>query len=661
MKKLLFIFAALGIFFLLPTTASAQCSGSGTTWSCAAGSTPTQVQSAINSATNGATITFAAGSYTWGGGTVIGLSNTKGVTLICASIGACTINASGGTVVGLGQYATGTNTNLYRISGFVWDYSGVNFMVWFAYSGDCGTGSSPCVMTQVRFDNNTINASNSSGGMVVLAFADDASVLYTFGVMDHNTLNAPASVQLFLSIAGTNNSPAASALGTGNNFFLENNALNITNMTNAGLSCVDGWGSSRTVVRYNTSNDCLWAQHGVTHDGGPDNFEFYNNSIGVDTNAQSQGFASGYRLVHHQGSNEMIAFNNTFTYYAPAGPRTTDALALLHYRDYANGPSIEGAYWPCDGTQTTPLPDGNRSPGTTYYGYPCWRQPGRDPATGNYVPIYSWNNKWSDNSSIVAFNLEDQGGPTPPSCTAYNGSNGSTANCDYKNNHMQANRENYDAVSATANTSTTSPFNGSTGMGFGVLANRPSSGVASSENTFGAGLGGTGYFATDVGAQGTLYVWTGSWTTFYTPYTYPHPLVGGGGGTPGFSISPPSFNFGNVPVGSAPSCPTQCQTFTISNPGGATTIITLPITNVGGQYGDFIFTNNNCATGFGGSLSPGQNCTIQIQYVPSIIGAESTTLTFNTNVTGTPQQAALTGTGVSPSPPTPSNAILSIR
>jgi hypothetical protein len=55
-------------------------------------------------------------------------------------------------------------------------------------------------------------------------------------------------------------------------------------------------------------------------------------------------------------------------------------------------------------------------------------------------------------------------------------------------------------------------FNGSTGMGSGLLAARPAT----------CTLDGAAYWATDTS---TLYRWKeGAWSAFFTPYTYPHPM-----------------------------------------------------------------------------------------------------------------------------------------
>jgi hypothetical protein len=101
-----------------------------------------------------------------------------------------------------------------------------------------------------------------------------------------------------------------------------------------------------------------------------------------------------------------------------------------------------------------------------------------------------------------------------------------------------ANRDYYaQSIGQTAQTSPTSPFNGTSGTGYGTLANRPTTCIPR-----------VGYWATDQGSwnqsgsggQGQLYICTATnaWTLSYTPYTYPHPLTAGG--TSGQPPNPPT-------------------------------------------------------------------------------------------------------------------------
>lgn len=130
------------------------------------------------------------------------------------------------------------------------------------------------------------------------------------------------------------------------------------------------------------------------------------------------------------------------------------------------------------------------------------------------------------------------GGPTPtgyPSQTispiyqaADTFSGGANVNAPTSSNSLDviSLRDYFDQASAVQTTSS-SPFscNGSTGgVGWGTLARRPTTCTSGCS----ANNPGCGYFATDQGAQGTLYAWeSGAWVTYYVPYVYPNPLVSG--------------------------------------------------------------------------------------------------------------------------------------
>jgi hypothetical protein len=230
--------------------------------------------------------------------------------------------------------------------------------------------------------------------------------------------------------------------------------------------------------------------------------EVYNNTIDI---------ADHYRPIHHQGATEFIVFNNNID---------NDYIAVQHFRG-TKEPDEGGcdSEW-CDGSDRSPdFIDGRRSPTGTYYGYPCWHQPGRD-ANATLKPLYAWNNLYGSTQVTLDNGMAQE---------------------NYAAYQLHANRDYYDAVSKNAQTSKTSPFNGTTGMGFGTAAFRPDTCTPTPE-ALDAGYGGVGYWATDAGGDwnkkspntsgndGVLYqcTSTNTWTVAYTPYTYPHPLRGEG-------------------------------------------------------------------------------------------------------------------------------------
>lgn len=182
-------------------------------------------------------------------------------------------------------------------------------------------------------------------------------------------------------------------------------------------------------------------------------------------------------------------------------------------------------------TTQSPIPEGEytASSGDSYEilrATVCADQPGR--GKGNYVsgssptpsgaldqaidPVYEWD----DTAGLLSCSSSP--------CNVGTGDSGQTiANRDWYTDGSNG--------SPQAQTSPTSPFNGITGVGFGTLANRPTTCTP-----------GVGYFATDQGSwntsgnkfgNGVLYQCStpNSWIVHYTPYNYPHPLTQGTGNT----------------------------------------------------------------------------------------------------------------------------------
>jgi hypothetical protein len=110
--------------------------------------------------------------------------------------------------------------------------------------------------------------------------------------------------------------------------------------------------------------------------------------------------------------------------------------------------------------------------------------------------------------------------------------------------------------------------------------------------------------------------------------------LSGSGTAPAAGLSPLSLTFAGQLVGTT----SAAQTVTLSNTGSAALNISKIAT-----AGDYTQTNN-C----GASLGAGTSCTINISFKPTNTGTRTGTLSVTDNASGSPQKAALTGTGVIP-------------
>lgn len=512
--------------------ADAACSGAGLTWSCTAGSTGPQIQAAVDGASNEAVVTMANGTYS---ASDIELSGRNGITVICETVSGCTMTATATVFFITGCPAD--RTNLMRISGFKYTgNAGINNWIYCADD-----------ITKLRIDHNECdNIGEGNLCFFVGEGGDDEPLVdrgNVFGVMDHNNCHGSQS---FLCLKNTSGGMiwATGRQGTADNFFFEDNVCDFTSQTSHGTGCLDNWRAQSNVARFNTVTNAVLRAHSYCH-GGPSSMELYGNLI-----VTSDGANPGYRNIHHQGSGEIMIWGNDL------GPTGNTPLVIQHYRvtvsSLPQGACSAGQA--ADGTQTgagTPEDpnDGNRSPTNQNYGYPAWHQPGRD---GNAVlkPMYFFLNEYVGTSTVINPDFQN---------STWTGLAGNCANTDAgrMNCHIQLNRDVY-----LYNAS----FNGTSGVGVGILANRPAT-CTPTPDALDAGHGGVGYWATDQGswnqstsnpegvqfngADGVLYRCsaTNTWTVAYTPYTYPHPLQGQVAEEPAPSRLHPDLHLQRVDIG----------------------------------------------------------------------------------------------------------------
>lgn len=375
---------------------------------------------------------------------------------------------------------------------------------------------------------------------------------------------------------------SSDSAGKNQALYLENNLLNGARGTENDVG-FGGLGGDRYVMRYNTSNNTpgtgLFSTHGTAwtgRDRGTRWKEVYRNAINCSSAVGSCGggnflSGTGYVFENTFASTGSGFFNQ---YFSIDSPRRWRATAAWGYCDGA------GAYDQNDGVvYTTGTLTTGGSSGVTDTSQPWstnqWAgavitsgEPysiqdvtqgiGAEIAsnTGNSITfaeaLYGQAMNAGDSFQVLRSTIcLDQpgrvqgtylsgtsgpnGGPTPTGWSdqvlepiyewadTHSGNFGSPIHVP--TDSLLANRDYYYEVSTSANSSPTAPFNGTSGTGFGTLANRPTSCTA-----------GVAYWATDQGSwnqtggeQGELYVCTATntWTMVYQPYTYPHPLTSG--------------------------------------------------------------------------------------------------------------------------------------
>lgn len=210
-------------------------------------------------------------------------------------------------------------------------------------------------------------------------------------------------------------------------------------------------------------------------------------------------------------------------------------------------------------------------------------------------PLYAWNNTKNGVDYTSTFFTQVSQGALPT---------------------IQENRDYYNWKGPQV--TSTSPFNGTTGTGSGPISLRPTTCTK-----------GVGYWATD---QNTFYVAsaTNTWSVFYQPYIYPHPLVQAPTGK--FISVPLNHGFGNIIIG-------EVGTYDI------------PVTNSGDTT--LNVSGVSYPSGYSGptgafTVGPGATVNKLATFTPLAETAYTGNIVFTSDADGGNGTMAVTGTGVAP-------------
>jgi hypothetical protein len=325
----------------------------------AASCSQSDVQAAINTASDGDIVKVPPGTCKWT--STVTIPNIKGISLQGAGIDSTIIQDGVGATASILDITTSNSNEMVRVTGFTFDNEGQ------AKSGLYSQIYIDGDAQQFRIDHCKIDDLGTTGRGIII-YSTGGSELY--GVIDNCTFNAPrdGSIQGLAVFGGAPHDDAAwgraLTLGTDKAVYIEDCTFNYS-YDNDGV--LNAYGGARFVLRYCTVYGTLPENHGC--DSGEYrstfSYEIYENTFNAD------GVSVSFAFENRGGTG--VVYNNTWTSgYRPACLRNLRSCSSYNY------------WGICDGNNVL---DGNEETN----GYPCLDQIGR--TTGQALsPLYEWGN-----------------------------------------------------------------------------------------------------------------------------------------------------------------------------------------------------------------------------------------------------------------------------